>query len=191
MLKKMNRVTAIALVAAFVTGCYLYKDKRNKVLIPGIDMDQTLQVAEITMAENRFGTVLTIWAIRDQILNEAQAKKISTLYFEHIDRIDSDEQKARKFSVWHLTWAVSNMYRLGDEGVQRALKTAYEDTGQRVDKLDMNAATKHYHGPEIVMGDAHAGGRAYAKAHLVVPGNEKYLQSFEEFVKKREEKKKK
>ncbi len=80
------------------------------------------------------GTVLTIWAMRDQILTGPQAEKISALYFKHIDRIDSEKQKARTFSVWHLTWAISNMYRLGDETVQQALEDAYKDAEKRVDK---------------------------------------------------------
>ena len=83
------------------------------------------------------------------------------------------------------------MYRLGDEAVQQALQDAYQDAEKRVDKLDKNVSTQHFKGDEIVMGDAHGGGRAYAKSHLVVPGNEKYLQSFEEFQKKQTEKKKK
>jgi hypothetical protein len=191
MSKKLNRIAALALVGALATGCYLYKDKRDKVLIPGIDIDQTIQVAEMELAKNRFGTVLTVWAMRDQILTGPQAEKISELYFRHIDRIDSDKQKARTFSVWHLTWAISNMYRLGDEFVKVALQTAYEDAEKRVDKLDKNVSTKHFKGDSIVMGDAHGGGRAYAKSHLVVPGNKKYLQSFEEYKKKQEEKEKK
>jgi hypothetical protein len=169
----------------------MYKNKRDKVLLPGIDIDQSLQVAEVELAKNRFGTVLTVWVMRDQIITGPQAEKISELYFKHIDRIDSDKQKARTFSVWHLTWAISNMYRQGDESVQQALQTAYEDAEKRVDKLDKNVVNKHFKGDDIVMGDAHGGGRSYAKAHLVVPGNEKYLQSFEEYKKKEEEKEKK
>jgi hypothetical protein len=186
MLKRTKRMLVIALIGAVVTGCYLYKDKRNKVLLPGIDIDQTLQVAEMEMEENKFSTVLTLWAIRDQILTGPQAEKISELYFKHIDRIDSEKQKARKFSVWHLTWAISNMYRLGNVTVQYPLKNAYEDAGKRVEKLDQKLATDHFKGVEIVMGDAHAGGRSYAKSHLVVPGNKKYLQSFEQYKKNQE-----
>jgi hypothetical protein len=36
-------------------------------------------------------------------------------------------------------------------------------------------------GEKIYMGDAHGGGRAFAKKHVVVPGNDKYLQSFEDY----------
>ncbi|MCP4678574.1 MAG: hypothetical protein GY854_24295 [Deltaproteobacteria bacterium] len=170
-------------VASSVTGCYMYHE-REKVLIEGIDIDQTLDVAEIEMAKNEFGTVLTIWAVRDQIFNGSQAARVSDLYFLHIERIDSEDQKARDFSVWHLTWAVSNVYRMGDEDVRAALREAYEDAEKRVEKLDKRIAKKMFGGDKIYMGDAHGGGRAYARSHLVVPGNEKYLQSAEEFREK-------
>ena len=183
---KYNYLLVIALVGAVVNGCYLYKDQRDKVLIPGIDIDQTLQVAEMEMEENEFGTVLTLWAMRDQILTGPQAEKISEIYFAHIDRIDSEEQKARNFSVWHLTWAISNMYRQGDEAVKHGLRSAFEDADERVKKLDRRVTTEHFRGDEIVMGDAHIGGRSYARSHLVVPGNNKYVQSFQEHKKKQE-----
>jgi hypothetical protein len=41
------------------------------------------------------------------------------------------------------------------------------------------------------MGDAHFLGRRYAETHVVVPGNMKYLQSVEEYVKKHQGNKKK
>jgi hypothetical protein len=36
-------------------------------------------------------------------------------------------------------------------------------------------------GDKMYMGDAHWGGRAFAKKHIVIPGNKQYLQSFEQF----------
>ncbi len=168
------------LAASSVTGCYMYHE-REKVLIKGIDIDQTLDVAEIEMAKNEFGTVLTIWAVRDQIFSGADAMRVSDLYSRHIERIDSENQKARDFSVWHLTWAISNIHRLGDEDVRAALQEVYEDAEKRVEKLDKRIATKMFGSDKIYMGDAHGGGRAYARSHLVVPGNKRYLQSAEEF----------
>jgi hypothetical protein len=32
------------------------------------------------------------------------------------------------------------------------------------------------------MGDAHDGGRSYARSHIVLPGNPDYLQSFEDYT---------
>jgi len=151
--------------------------EQHKVLIDGISIDQTLDVAKIEMAKNEFGTVLTVWAVRDQIFTGPQAARVSELYFQHIERIDSEAQKARKFSVWHLTWAISNIYRLGNEEVKAALSEAYKDAEHRVKVLDKRIATKMFHEEKIYMGDAHGGGRAYARKHLVVPGNDCYLQS--------------
>ena len=45
-------------------------------------------------------------------------------------------------------------------------------------------ADKFVNGDKIYMGDAHSLGRRYAETHVVVPGNPKYLQSFEEYLKK-------
>ena len=168
----------------FVSGCALYHE-REVVLIPGIDVDQTLEIAEYELEENKWSSVLTLWALRDQVLTDEQATRVSELYFTYIERIDSDEQKGRSFSVWHLTWAISNMYRLGNEGVQGELKEAYRDAGKRVDALDRRVANTHFYDDKIYMGFAHGGGKAYARSHLVVPGNDDYVQSVEAY---REEK---
>jgi hypothetical protein len=160
--------------------------ERSKVLIPNVDVDQTLEVAKLEIQENKVSSVLTLWAMRDQIITPEQARRVSELYFEHIDRVDSKEQKARAFSVWHLTWAISNMYRLGDDAVKAELKEAYVDAAVRVDSLDSKIATTHFYDDEIAMGDAHFGGRAYAKGHIVAPGNEDYLQSAEEYKQSKE-----
>ena len=55
----------IAVFAGALSGCYMYHE-REKVLIEGIDIDQTLEVAEMELKENRFSTVLTLWAMRDR-----------------------------------------------------------------------------------------------------------------------------
>lgn len=167
-------------VSWMTSGCYMYQD-RSRVLLTGIDIDQSLEIAEAELQQNRFSTVLGVWALRDQKLTAAQAKTVSRLYFEHIDRIDSETQKNRSFSVWHLTWAIADMYRLGDADVKWALQLAYEDAGRRVNELDRDIAHKMYDGHRLYLGDAHFGGRAYARKHLVVPGNSKYLQSKEEY----------
>ena len=178
----------VALFAATgLNGCYMYHE-RAKALVPGIDIDQTLQVAEVELNENRLSTVLTVWAIKDQELTALQAAKVNDLYLAHIDRIDSDEQKARGFSVWHLTWAISNMYRLGGPDVKSALEASYNDASRRVDKADRRLTTKFFYDEKMTMGDAHFLGRRYAKSHLVVPNNEKYLQSFDEYMRRKKSK---
>ena len=182
-MKNTHRPALAAVVALLATGClpYIYHD-RHKVLIPGIDVDQTLDVAEAELQEPGGVSVLTIWAMRDQIVTPEQAARISDIYLAHIDEVDHPQTPARAFQVWHLTWAISNLYRLGSDGVKAGLEPAYADASLRVEALDMKVAHIHFSGEKLYMGDAHGGGRAYANSHLVVPGNKDYLQSFDEYA---------
>ena len=113
-----------------LSGCfpYMYHD-RGKVLLKNIDIDQTLKIAEIELESDHFNNILTLWAIRDQLINSEQATIISELYFKHIDRIKSD------FGIWHIAWAISNFYRLGDDSVKKILQNAYDDAKKRPEKL--------------------------------------------------------
>ena len=171
---------ALGLFAWLPAGClpYIYHD-RDTVLIDNLDVDQTLEVAECELLDGGFGSVLTVWAMRDQRVTENQALWISELYFQYIGSIE--EGGASGVNVWHLTWAISNLYRLGDPGVQRALLGAYTDAGKRVEQIDAAVVYLHFDDDKIYMGDAHGGGRAYAEGHLVVPGNPDYLQSALEY----------
>ena len=90
--------------------------------------------------------------------------------------------------MWHLTWAISNIYRQGDKGVQQVLQEAYDDA-KIIAKGTSGIADRVANGEKMYLGDAHGGGRAFAKKHVVVPGNKKYLQSVEEYIKKNAEKK--
>jgi hypothetical protein len=148
---------------------------RGEVLLEGVDIDQTLRVAEVELEEGGWGSVLTLWAIRDQHVSPEQAADVSGLYFTHIDELERD------FNVWHLTWAVANMYRHGDDEVKAELAEAYADAQTRARDLG-GLADKHVNGDKLYMGDAHIGGRAYAHNHVVVPGDEDYLQSYEEYA---------
>jgi len=174
---KMKKFTTlgIVLVVLLLSGCmrYLTHD-RSEVLLDKIDMDQTLVIAEYELSQDKWGRVLTLWAIRDQKLTRDQAEKINSLYFSWIPFLD------RQFNIWHLTWAISNMYRLGNEPVQKALEKAYQDATKRAANLH-GLADKHANDTSMYFGDAHIGGRRYAETHLVVPGNENYLQSIKEF----------
>ena len=170
----------ILVCGILLSGCYTYHD-RAKVLIPHIDIDATLDVAAIDMARPDRKRVLTLWALRDQVLTEAEARRVSDLYFKYIDTIDSDAQKGRSFAVWHLTWAISNIYRQGEPSIQEIMKEAYRDAAKRVDKLEMKIATQHFYDKKIYMGDIHALGHSYAKSHLVVPGNDDYIQSVDQY----------
>jgi hypothetical protein len=177
----MRTLVPMAVVAVVLAGCtmpYLYTE-RSKALVPGIDVEQSLAIAEMELEK---GGVLGLWVLRDQPVTAKQAARISEIYFDHIDEIDAAGAKNRRFQVWHLTWAIANLYRLGGASVKAELEEAYLDAGKRVEALDMKVATLHYGGDELYMGDAHGGGRAYAEKHLVVPGNPDYLQSLAEYV---------
>jgi len=180
---RIHAAATVIFVGALLSGClpYLYHE-REPALIEGIDIDQTLDVAEAELAEPDGFSVLTVWAIRDQVVTAEQARRISELYLGSIEAIDDDDVRARKFGVWHFTWAIANLYRFGDEDVRGELAYAHADAGLRVDRLDRSFAEEHVKGDEPYTGLAHAGGVAFAESHLVVPGNEDYLQSFAEYL---------
>jgi hypothetical protein len=73
--------------------------------------------------------------------------------------------------------------KAGDDTSRTALQKAYEDAKHRAKALG-GLANKFVNGDKVYMGDAHFLGRRYAETHVVVPGNPKYLQSFEEYLKK-------
>lgn len=179
-MKSIVYIIIFSTITTQIAGCYMYHD-RAEVLLNGVDVDQTLEIAELELQENKLTSVLTYWAVRDQIFTPLQAKTASNLYFKYIDKVDSEDHKAQGFSVWHLTWAVSNIYRHGDEAVKAAAADAYRDAAIRVKNLDRKMATKHFGGEEMLMGDAHFMGRSYAKKHIVVPGNKKYVQSIDAY----------
>jgi hypothetical protein len=160
------------------TGCAIYVNHaREPVLIEGIDVDQSLEVAEDELEQ---GTVLTLWGLRDQVITPAQARRVSELYFEHVDELCAG--KNRVFNIWHITWAISNFYRHGDEEVRAELQHAYDDAAHRAEKIDIEVARLHFFGDRIYMGDFHGFARLYLQNHLVVPGDPEYLQCYEEYV---------
>jgi hypothetical protein len=178
MRKKLNFLILSVLFFFILSfqGClwYLTHD-RSRVIVEGVDIDQTLAVAEHELRKGGWGSVLTVWALRDQYITPGQAEKINSLYFIYIDSLKRD------FNIWHLTWAISNLYRLGNDNVKTVLESARQDASQRAKRLS-RIADKFANGEQLYMGDAHIGGRAYAHRHLVVPGNRKYLQSVEEYL---------
>ena len=172
------RIFCAVAVLTILAGClrYLTHD-RSKVLLAGVDIDQTLKIAEIEIDKGTWGCVLGVWVIRDQTVTSAQAATISNIYFSHVSLLK------QSFNIWHLTWAIADLYDNGDDQARAALKNAYEDARQRANALG-GLANKFVNGNKIYMGDAHSLGRRYAETHMVVPGNPKYLQSFEEYLKK-------
>lgn len=160
---------------SLISGCMRYlTHNRSDVLLEGIDIDQSLQVAEYELDRGKTGASLTVWAMRNQFFNESQAETVSNLYFNYVDSL-------RRFDVWHITWAVSDIYRLGSPSIRTVLDSAYKDASKRAQNTH-RLANRMANSEKVYMGDAHSGGRAYARKHLVVPGNKKYLQSFDEFL---------
>ena len=147
----------VVAVLVNLAGClrYLTHD-RSKVLLPGVDIDQTLKVATIEIDKGTMGCVLGVWAIRDQVVTVDQASKIGDLYFSHIDSLK------QSFNVWHLTWAIADLYDNGDNATRATLQKAYEDAKQRAKALH-GLADKFVNGDKIYMGDAHSLGDAMPK----------------------------
>jgi hypothetical protein len=171
-------LSIIIAVLLNATGClrYLTHD-RSKVLLPGVDIDQTMKIAAIELDKGTLGCVLGVWVMRDQTVTPDQAARISDLYFSHIGSLK------QSFNIWHLTWAIADFYDNGDDATRIALQKAYEDAKKRA-KSSGGLADKFVNGDKVYMGDAHFLGRRYAETHVVVPGNPKYLQSFEEYLAK-------
>ena len=183
--KSAIKLGIILFLIISLSGCmrYLTQD-RGKVLLDNVDIDQSVKVAELYMndKDGGRGASLAIWAIRDQHFIPPQAEEVSRLYFQHVDGLK------KSFDVWHLTWAISNIYRHGDEEVQKVLQEAYDDATILAKDVS-NIADKMANGEKMYLGDAHGGGRAFAKRHVVIPGNKKYLQSVEEYKEKKEKRK--
>ena len=169
-------------------GCFPYVyHEQDRVLIQGVDVGATLEIARSELEEGGFDATLAIWAIRDQVVSEDDARTISELYFRYIDRVASEKDRTTAdFGVWHFAWAISNLYRNGDYSVKTQLENAYLDAQKRPDTLKnfRSVASEHVNGSKIYMGDIHGAARSFARAHVVVPGNKAYLQSLDEYNKK-------
>jgi len=184
----MIPVSAFIALSVMMSGClpYLYKE-RAPALISGIDIDQSLDVAQRELEKPKVMSVLGVWALRDQPVTAKQAARINDMYLGSIPSIDNEEMRHRSFAVWHYTWAISNLYRFGDDAVKAALEPAHADAMARAEKLDRRVVDKLVLGKDIYSGPAHGGGKAYAHKHLVVPGNKDYLQSFAQYEEAKEE----
>lgn len=172
-----------------MSSCFLSLHHRRKpALVKNTNMDETLKISKDEMQKKNLSQSLGLWVIRDQVVTPAQAKTISELYLNKIDSMNSD------FNIWHSSWAISNLYRFGDEAVKKELETAYQKAKKQPERITRKGtrrlANRHVNGRRTVTGFIHAGGRSYAKRHLVVPGNKRYLQSYEAYRQKEEGSKK-
>ena len=187
MWRKLSLIVPLLLINCFP---YVYHE-RDRVLVRGIDVDATLEIARTELEEGGFDATLAVWAIRDQSVTPENAKTISDLYFQYIDRIAAENDRTTAdFGVWHFAWAISNLYRNGDDTIKVELERAYLDARKRPESLKKfkDIATEHVNGTKIYMGDIHAVARSFARSHIVAPGNTKYLQSLDQYKKNKEKK---
>ncbi|MGZ3929927.1 MAG: hypothetical protein ACXVPQ_10660 [Bacteroidia bacterium] len=171
----------LPLICVMLSSCFtsMYST-REPALVKNADIDETLKVSKDEMQKQGISQGLGLWVLRDQVVTPAQARIISELYLSRIDSIKSE------FSIWHSSWAIANLYRFGNEAVKAELETAYQKAKKQPERLSGNTkkyAESHINGEKMVTGFIHAGGRYYAKRHLVVPGNRRYIQSYEDYHK--------
>lgn len=186
----LKRILIFPLLCLFLNSCFLSLHHRQKpALVKDANINETLKISHDEMQKRNLSQGLGLWVIRDQKINPAQAKIISELYLSKIDSMKSD------FNIWHSSWAISNLYRFGDDAVKAELETAYQKAKKQPERITKKGTRKlanhHVNGKRTVTGFIHAGGRSYAHRHLVVPGNKRYLQSYEEFKQKAEAAKRK
>ena len=164
------------------SGCFPFEySVREPALVKGIDMDQSLRVAADQMEKTNVEQGLSIWVLRDQFVTVDQARAIADLYLSHIDGMKSD------FNIWHTSWAIANLYRLGDDAIKAVLERAYQKAIKQPERLTgiiKNSANNHINGEKLTTGFIHIGGDYYAHRFLVVPGDKRYLQSYEEYREK-------
>ena len=180
------------LLTVFTVGCFPYVyHQQDRVLIKGVDVPSTLEIARSELEEGGFDATLAIWAIRDQVVSEDDAETISELYAEYIDKVAAEgDRGTAEFGVWHFSWAISNLYRNGNDSIKKELEAAYLDAQKRPETLKTfkKVATEHVNGSKIYMGDIHGLARSFARSHIVAPGNNPYLQSLDDYNKKKKSK---
>lgn len=180
--KPLQKTLLASIFFGLFSGCFPFEYYvREPALVKGVDMKQSIQVAADQIQKTNIEQGLSIWVLRDQIVTPEQAKEIGDLYLSRIDGMKSD------FNVWHTSWAISNLYKLGDDAVKAQLETAYQKAIKQPDRLTgliKNAANNHINNEKITTGFIHIGGELYAHGHLVVPGDKKFIQSYEEFREK-------
>jgi hypothetical protein len=166
---------------------HAFHDNQQAVLIDGIDFDTTMQIARNELKSKYATAELTIWAIRDQEIPQYIAAQVSQLYFEYIEGLYNSEAVAIidwNHAVWHFSWAISNMYRNGDEQIKETLQQAYDDALKRPQTLKRFrlVAVDHIVGDRVTMGDMHERARQYAQSHIVVPDNLDYIQNYQQYL---------
>ena len=165
----------------FAAGCGqrvpYHPDDPEVLRVEGVDIDQTLDVAEFRIAHLDKYQSLGLWIMRDQVVTPEQATRVARIYFESIDGMGDE------FDVWHCTWAIRNLHDGGSEEVQAALAGAFEDAQARA-KRQGGIADTMVNGSTPYHGDFHGLARRARRDMMVVPGNGDYTQSFEQYRRK-------
>ncbi len=180
------RTPLLILFPFFLTlsSCFMEYHTREPALVKNVDVDQTLKVAKDEMNKKDISQSMGIWVLKDQVVTPQQARTIADLYLSNIDSMKIE------FNIWHASWAISNLYRFGDAGVKAELEIAYQKAKKQPERIKDEGIKKtadlHINGEEMTTGFIHFGGLSYAYDHLVVPGNKKYIQSYEEYLKREE-----
>lgn len=176
-----TRILLLALLGLLLNSCAYkrFTSVPSEVSIDSLDVNQSLQVCEHIMDRVDKDSlskpqVLGYWALRAQNITPEQAKEVSRVYFKYVDAVE--QQKS--FYIWHYTWAIADMYRLGDDEVQKALRLAYVDAVARGYKAGKG---KFVDGEKLYLGYFHFGGWGAAKKFLVAPGNDKFNQSAQDY----------
>ena len=126
----IRRFFIFSILCLFLNSCFLSLHHRRKpALIRNVNIDETLKISKDEMQKKNLSQSLGLWVIRDQIVTPAQAKIISELYLSKIDSMNSD------FNIWHSSWAISNLYRFGDEAVKKELETAYQKAKKQPERI--------------------------------------------------------
>ena len=108
--------------------------------------------------------LLHVWAIRDQIVTGRRREGQSPSSISGPSAQDCRRKETgppRNFGVWHLAWAISNVYRNGDGGIMAQLEGAHLDARMRPERLMKfkDAASEHINGNKVYMGDIHDAAR--------------------------------
>jgi hypothetical protein len=119
---------------------YVSYNDQESVLIEGVDLAETLKVAEAEFARELSTSELPIWAIRVQVVTLQIAAKIAQLCFDNIEMLCTTEPFTIidwNHALWHFSWATSHSYRHGDIAVKASLKLNCEDAITRSEILEL------------------------------------------------------
>lgn len=172
----------LALIIPFLllTSCAYHRisHDQSEMLIEGVDIDESLKIAEFWTNRHDDGewepNSLGYWAMRAQEITPEQAKEIDRVYWKVIDQMEYKE-----FHLWHYTWAIADLYRLGSPEVQEILQKAFDDAVPLALAIEKE---KFVADSVLHLGFFHGGGWRAAKNYMVVPGNRKFTQNANEYI---------